>query len=399
MKNNIIIDYPNILDKIFDKLKNYGIKPIIVGGYVRDFFLNSISNKKQILTKDIDIELYNACSFEKIQEILIEFGNSNIIGKSFGVIKLKVDNLEIDFSMPRVENKIAEGHKGFLVDTYSKLDFKTAASRRDFTINSIGYDIFNKKILDPFNGLQDISNKVLKSVNEKTFIEDPLRVLRAMQFYSRFDFTPDKNLITLCTNMCENKLLNELPKERVYEEFKKLFLKSNKPSLGLKFLKNINANIYFNELNMNEKDWNDSLKFIDNIDKTILDDEANILITLALLCYKMKKSNRESFINKLTNKKNVLNKLEAIYHIDIFLENINQKNNTLKYNILKDINLKLLIQYLKAKNTSTNVIEKIRYIKPTIHGNNLLDIGMKQSKDFSSILQLLYEIRINSIFI
>ncbi|QFR50385.1 CCA tRNA nucleotidyltransferase [Sulfurimonas lithotrophica] len=397
MKNNIIIDYPNILNKIFDKLYKYDIKPIIVGGYIRDYIFNSASNKKQVLTKDIDIELYNATSIENIQQILIEFGNSNIIGKNFGVIKLKIDDLDIDFSMPRTENKISSGHTGFSVQTYSNLNFKTASLRRDFTINSIGYDIFSKKLLDPYNGLEDISNKILKIVNEKTFIEDPLRVLRAMQFCARFNLTADKQLIDICSKMCQKNLLNELPRERIFEEFKKLFLKAKRPSIGLNFLKEVDAFIYFNELNISKKDWNDTLKYIDNLDKTNLDNNTNIIIMLALLCYKMQRINRESFINKLTNKKNILNILETFYHVDIFLEN--PRKNLLKYNVLKDINLNMLLPYLRAKNISELTINKIKKIKPIIQGHNLLDIGMKESKEFGSILQLIYEVQIKKLFI
>jgi len=92
-----MIDYPNKLNIIFDKLLNNSIKPIIIGGYIRDSLL-----KKE--SKDIDIELYGINSFSKLEDILKEFGDVNSVGKSFGVCKLKVDDLDLDFSFPRIDS-------------------------------------------------------------------------------------------------------------------------------------------------------------------------------------------------------------------------------------------------------------------------------------------------------
>jgi len=99
-----MIDYPSKLDIIFDKLLNNSIKPIIIGGFVRDFLL-----KKE--SKDIDIELYGIKSFSKLENILKEFGSVNSFGKSFGVCKLKFDDLDLDFSFPRKDSKISKAIK------------------------------------------------------------------------------------------------------------------------------------------------------------------------------------------------------------------------------------------------------------------------------------------------
>ena len=180
-----MISYPKKLQAIFNKLILHSIKPIIVGGFIRDALLNTQS-------KDIDIELYNLNSFEELEKILTPFGTINSVGKSFGVYKLSFEDLEIDFSLPRTEQKISLGHKGFSVTTSSNIDFKTASKRRDFTINSMGYDVLEKKLLDPFFGMRDLKNKILECVDNKTFVEDPLRVLRAVQFSARFNFTLSK---------------------------------------------------------------------------------------------------------------------------------------------------------------------------------------------------------------
>jgi tRNA nucleotidyltransferase (CCA-adding enzyme) len=106
-----------------------------------------------------------------------------------------------------------------------------AARRRDFTINAILVDPLTGKIIDPFHGVDDLKNRTLRVVDEDTFADDPLRVLRAMQFVGRFELVIDENSRRLMMSMADS--LQHLSKERVYEEWRKLLLKSERPSLGL----------------------------------------------------------------------------------------------------------------------------------------------------------------------
>ncbi|MEJ2415138.1 MAG: nucleotidyltransferase [Sulfurimonas sp.] len=206
--------YPKILEKIFENLNKLDIKPVIIGGYVRDFLLG-------IKSKDIDIELYNVENIDILENLLQKFGSVNEVGKSFNVIKLCIDDLDLDFSLPRIDSKIAKGHRGFKTTVNSHLDFKTATSRRDFTINAIGYDVVEQKLLDPFGGIEDLKNKELKAVDIEKFGEDPLRVFRAIQFASRFDLEIDKDLLILCEKIVKNNQISYLSKERIYIGFSK----------------------------------------------------------------------------------------------------------------------------------------------------------------------------------
>ena len=138
MIDSILFDYPKYLDKIFDKLNKNNIRSIIVGGYIRDKFLN-------LNSKDIDIELFGVSTYDELEKILQEFGEVNTVGKSFGVCKLSLKTLDLDFTLPRLDNKIGSGHCGFEIKVDKNLDFKTASSRRDFTMNAIGYDLIEKK--------------------------------------------------------------------------------------------------------------------------------------------------------------------------------------------------------------------------------------------------------------
>jgi len=207
------------------EIEELGGKAFLVGGSVRDMLLG----KKP--TKDLDIEVYGM-EPGQIQKIVEKHGKVMDVGKSFGVLKYYDGTLEIDFSLPRKDSKIGEGHRGFAVDTDPKMDIKEAARRRDFTINSMLYDPIDEVLIDCFNGLADLENRVLRVVDEDTFAEDPLRVLRGIQFIARLELTIDADSIPVMEQVVPQ--LSELPKERIQEEWKKLFLKAMKPSLGLK---------------------------------------------------------------------------------------------------------------------------------------------------------------------
>ncbi len=219
-----------IVKKLSKILVSRDAKAIIVGGSVRDHFL-------KLAIKDYDIEVYGLESVEELEEILKEYGSVNLVGKSFGVLKFRYDGEEYDFSFPRKERKVGVGHRGFDVSCDGSLSFKEASLRRDFTINAMGYDIEKDEFLDPYGAKKDMKEKLLRHINSKTFIEDPLRVYRAIQFCARFEYRLDADTFKLCKYMVEQGMLDELPKERIYEEFKKLLLKSSKPSIGFELMR------------------------------------------------------------------------------------------------------------------------------------------------------------------
>jgi tRNA nucleotidyltransferase (CCA-adding enzyme) len=233
---------PTILTTISHVLQSKKAKAIVVGGSVRDHFL-------KLDIKDYDIEVYGLVCMEELEEVLRAYGSVNLVGKSFGVLKFHYDLQEYDFSFPRTESKVGAGHRGFDVEVDGSLDFKTAAKRRDFTVNALGYDIEEKAFIDPFNGLEDIKQKQLRHIDDETFIEDPLRVYRAVQFCARFEFALSLETKQLCKTMVNQGMLEELPKERVYVEWKKLLLKAFNPSLGFELMRELGiTKRYFPEL-------------------------------------------------------------------------------------------------------------------------------------------------------
>lgn len=199
-------------------------KALLVGGCVRDMILGKIS-------KDFDIEVYKSEAL-KLEKIVKQFGKVSDIGKAFGILKMSFgQNIDIDISLPRTDSKIGVGHRGFEIKTDPDMSIEEAARRRDFTINSMAADPLTGKLYDPFNGVNDLKNKCLKVTDKERFKDDPLRVMRALQFIGRFDLKIEPKTVKIIQEMIPK--LNELPKERIFEEWKKLLLKSRKPSLGL----------------------------------------------------------------------------------------------------------------------------------------------------------------------
>lgn len=226
----------SICGKIFEVITNNGGQALFVGGCVRDKLLGKQS-------KDQDIEVYGI-SYEKLERILSCFGSVDLVGKSFGIIKLKSGNEEFDFSLPRLDSKNGIGHKGFSVTVSSDLSIEEASKRRDFTINSIAMD-FSGKIYDPNNGCEDLENKILNPTSEY-FKEDVLRVLRAYKFIARYNFVASNKLIEFSKEMITE--YNTLPIERIWCEWKDWAARGKGYLNSLKFLNEIGWSKLYPEL-------------------------------------------------------------------------------------------------------------------------------------------------------
>lgn len=199
----------------------------LVGGCVRDALLG-------IPNKDYDVEVYGV-GYEKLEAALRPHGRVDLVGKSFGVVKFSnTSGEQWDFSVPRRDSKTGSGHKGFRIDFDPTISPEEAASRRDFTINAIMFDPRTGEFLDFFEGRNDLKNRVLRHTS-MAFVEDPLRVLRGMQFSARFDLTTAPATVELCHSI--SGTFDELAVERVGDEWFKWAAKARRPSAGLRFLK------------------------------------------------------------------------------------------------------------------------------------------------------------------
>src|SRR5690625_1861556 len=167
---------PAELAKVIEAVQSAG-RPYLVGGCVRDWLLGKEPH-------DFDIEVFET-DYEKLRTVLAKFGPTEVVGKSFGVIKVRIGENEYDCSLPRREIKTGSGHRGFDVVPDSSLTLEEASSRRDFTINAIAWDPALHEIVDPHGGRSDLEQRLLRHVGP-AFSEDPLRVLRGFQLVSRF---------------------------------------------------------------------------------------------------------------------------------------------------------------------------------------------------------------------
>ncbi len=204
------------LDRIVRELHAAGFRALIVGGAVRDALLG-------LDPKDFDIEVYGV-SYDTLARILAKHGRVDLVGKSFGVVKLDGH----DFSVPRRDSKTGAHHRDFETTFDPAITLKEAASRRDFTMNAMAFDPVSRELLDFFGGQDDLQNRVLRATSN-AFSEDPLRVLRGMQFACRFDLQLDPATAQMARAISDQ--YSTIATERIAEEFNKWALKSTAPGL------------------------------------------------------------------------------------------------------------------------------------------------------------------------
>ena len=433
---------PKIIKTISAKLSEHNAQAIVVGGAVRDHFL-------ELPCKDYDIEVYGLERIETLEEILSTYGSVNLVGKSFGILKFVHEGEEYDFSFPRTEQKVDVGHRGFDVTCNGFLSFEEAALRRDFTVNALGYDVEKKAFIDPFGAKGDMKAKTLRHINAKTFVEDPLRVYRAVQFCARFGYTLAKETFELCSSMVEQGMLEELPKERLWVEFKKLLLKSKKPSVGFELMR---------ELGMTEKHFPELHALIDVPQSPVWHPEGDVwihtlmcvdkMVTLktgnekhdlkmmfAILCHDLGKATHtqvtpekisaighekagleptERFMYRLTNEHDFIKSLFPLveHHLapSIYFRG-GAKKSTIR-RLATKVNIEELVTVARADflGRTTEASLKGVYeagdwllaqakaldvynepLLPLLQGRDLIALGLQPSKEFKELLNIVYE--------
>ncbi len=223
-----MLELPPGLVRLLSVLREAGGRPFVVGGAVRDTLLG-------LPVKDFDVEVYGL-SEERLRALVAGFGRVDTVGQAFAVSK--VSGLPgvagaVDVALPRRDSKVGPGHRGIAAVGDPGLTIEEASRRRDFTINAMLFDPATGEVLDPQGGRRDLEARVLRAVDARTFGEDPLRALRAVQFAARYDLTVEPETAALCARMP----LGELPAERVFGEIEKLLLKARWPSRGFALLR------------------------------------------------------------------------------------------------------------------------------------------------------------------
>ena len=421
--------------KIAKQVSKNGGQTFLVGGCVRDEILG-----KEI--KDVDIEVHNI-EVEKLLEILSSLGEVKKIGASFGVFNLK--GYDIDIAMPRKEKSSGRGHRDFEIYVDPFIGFKEAAKRRDFTMNALMKDILTGEVIDSFGGVYDLKNKIIRHVNDESFCEDPLRVFRAAQFASRFDFKIDQKTIDLSSKMD----LSALAFERVFEELKKALLKSDKPSVFFEALRYMNQlSTWFKEIedligvkqpkeHHPEGDvFNHTMLVLNQAAKLRQDAKDPLAFMLAAMCHDFGKAvtTKIDENGKVTSYKH---ELESVKITEAFLDRLNKVNLKKEVLNLVELHMKPNQMYNIAKKKSMmklwdkaicpedlillaradslgrdkihdyDEIEKILRAsledyknlmkKPQITGKDLISLGLKPGEQFSEYIKFGHKLHLSGV--
>lgn len=261
----------------------------LVGGCVRDAYLG-----KNI--KDIDV-LIEDVSIVDIKTILQGYGKVDEVGESFSVLKFKpTDNNEVyDIAIPRKDIKVSKGHKGFKIINEG-VSVKKDLKRRDFTINAIAYCLRDNRVIDPFNGISDIKLRNIRAINRKAFKDDPLRILRGIQFAIRFNM--QISFITSMLMARNSKLLKEISGERVLGELMKVVDNKGNFAKFLSILRktNVDKNYFGHKISINQmieltESYTSLIKYADGMVKEThtsrinYADEISFFYILAILTY------------------------------------------------------------------------------------------------------------------
>lgn len=215
--------HPAVLS-LMDAVHEAGGRVCMVGGTLRDFLLGKTY-------KDLDL-LVTGVPQNDLMRLLRRHGRVRRVGQAFGVLKFlprEWDGSPIDIALPRVETSTGVGHRDFEVAFDHTLPIETDLKRRDFTINAMALDLHTECLIDPFGGHADLEACVLRQVSPLAFLEDPLRMLRGVQFASRFGLCVEpKTRAAMSTHAAS---IGTVAPERIAMELQKL-LQAPKPSHG-----------------------------------------------------------------------------------------------------------------------------------------------------------------------
>jgi tRNA nucleotidyltransferase (CCA-adding enzyme) len=241
----VITHFPGLIDltpatgRVLDAITAAGGSPYLVGGCVRDAILDPGR-----VPKDVDIEVFGL-DIDKLKSALGRVGHFDEVGVSFSVLTIRVDGESFDVSLPRRDSKTGTGHRGFEVVADPDCSVVDASSRRHFTVNALMFDPATEQVTDCWGGLDDLAAGVLRHPTE-AFLDDPLRVLRAVRFASRFGFALHSDTAALCRSITAS--FAELPTSRVWGEWRRIAAEGTHLTAALEALRQTGWEQHFPQL-------------------------------------------------------------------------------------------------------------------------------------------------------
>lgn len=349
------INMPRYIENCINDIERNGFEAYIVGGCVRDSIIGKKPN---------DWDICTSATPKEIKEIFIDKKTIDV-GIEHGTVVVLMENEAVEITTFRVDGNYSDGRRPDRVEFTSKLI--DDLGRRDFTINAIAY---NHKIgiIDYFNGIKDIENKVIRCVGEpnKRFKEDSLRIMRGLRFMAQLNYKIEKETLIAIEN--NKELFKKISRERIIVELNKLIL-SDYPGDGIKYMLSMGIMpilvpyLYKDE----EKYIYDSFKVKECI-KVIEGCPKKLYVRLTVFLYYILKSNKDENNIRIDYKENT-SKLIPKQDIKIsikckeILKELHYDNRTIK-------NVSTLIAYY-----DTPIYEDKVYLKKLLQGTGLDVLG------------------------
>lgn len=417
------------------RVKEEGGSTYYVGGFVRDKIIGREN-------KDVDIEVHGVDCYT-LKSILSDLGRVDFQGVSFGVYN--IHGFGLDIALPRTEKKVGSKHTDFKTAVNPNLGLKEASRRRDFTINALMEDVLTGQIIDFWGGLDDLKNHIIRHVDDSTFADDALRVLRAAQFAARFEFDVAEETMALCKTID----LSGLSKERIFTEMEKALLKAPKPSVFFETLRKMEQlDVWFpevksligvgqNENYHKEGDvWTHTMLVLDEAAKRIWMATKPMVLMLSALCHDFGKPVSttvgengvthsyehdirgvpivENFIKRISNDKSLLKRLLNMTKLhmrpNILAERPAKVKSTNKMfdEALDPEDLILLSECDDAGRIPSGtgngefLIERFQIyrdfmVMPHVTGDDLIAAGLTPGVEFSEILGYAHKLRLAGI--
>ena len=387
MKINLPPKVRYIINKIYEN--NY--EAYIVGGCVRDAILGFEPN---------DYDITTSASPNTIQEIFKDFKCIET-GIEHGTVSVLMEDEIFEITTYRIEGEYKDHRRPDKVDFTDRLE--EDLKRRDFTINAMAYNE-KKGLIDLFGGKEDLNNKIIKTVGNPydRFNEDGLRMIRAIRFSSKLNFTIEKE--TLKAIYDKSFIINNISLERITDEFTKIIL-SDKPE-NIKYLFETKLLKY---LNISNEDNIDKLTQFYNEIIILNKINKNLEKRLALLDYIIEKNNIncKSFCNELIYSKKIIKNHNIILTLLKNIE-IDHLNKVEIKKILSGVDRNLLEEYLdisriiydkeKKVDEIIDILSEIEennecYIIKNlkVNGRDIMSLGYK-NKEVGEVLNYLLEI-------
>lgn len=378
----------NILSNLGELAKKLNMRAYLVGGIVRDIILNRENLDIDIIVEGNAIKLakefakQNNYSFHKFDEFL----TANVKTK---------DGLKIDFATARKEIYEYPG----AYPKVKKASLKEDLFRRDFTINTLAIDITADNfgiMLDYFNGYKDLKEKVIRILHQLSFIEDPIRILRAVRFAGRFNFKIGKTTEKLLKIAVDQKLLNVAPTGRINLELNLTFNEARVIEIihlmdKYKILHNLFPNFFLSE---EKKEFLEKVKnHITMFKEFFLQKIDNPKVYLTVILYHLPLEVSYQVLKKY-HFENIFKTLEEFLSV-IDKIKLQQKPSEI-YEIIKNLSKEtkvLIVSYFNEELSKKiiDILKKIEEKKLIISGKDLKSLGLKPSSKFAEIIDTVFK--------